>query len=104
MLTRMLREDGFNVELAVDGAAAIDRLARSPLPNVLITDLRIPHADSMTVTRYARSRQADLPVLIITNYPDLVPRGDALDPAPTVLSKPLDYARLTEVLWRINGA
>ncbi len=104
MLARMLREDGFNVEHAIDGAAAIGRLARSPLPDVLITDLRIPHADGMAVARYARSRRADLPVLFITSYPDLVPRGDALDPAPTVLNKPLDYARLAEELQRINCA
>jgi two-component system response regulator MprA len=103
ILARMLREDGFDVELAIDGAAAIGRIARSPLPDVLVTDLRMPHADGMAVVRYARSRRADLPVLIVTGYPNLVPPGDALDPAPTVLSKPLDYARLHEELRRITG-
>ena len=104
ILARMLREDGFDVELAVDGAAAINRLARSPMPDVLVTDLQMPHADGVAVASYARSRRPGLPVLIVTGYPDLVSRdGDALDPAPTVLSKPLDYARLGDELRRLTG-
>jgi two-component system response regulator MprA len=104
LLARMLREDGFNVELAVDGAAAIGRLSRSPMPDVLVTDLRMPHADGSAVASYARSRRPGLPVLVVTGYPELAPQeGDGLDPAPLVLSKPLDYARLSEELRRVTG-
>src|SRR4051812_36598948 len=88
ILVRMLREDGYNVEHAIDGATAIGRLARSPLPDVLVTDLRMPYADGMAVARYARSRRADLPVLVITGYPHLVTKEEELDPALMVLSKP----------------
>src|SRR5262245_11232922 len=59
VLARMLEDDGFDVELANDGAAAIGRLAREPVPDVLVTDLRMPHADGNAVARYARSRCAD---------------------------------------------
>lgn len=103
LLVRMLREDGFCVELAFDGAAAIGRLTRSPIPDVLVTDLKLPYADGVAVVRYARSLRSDLPVLVITGYPELVPRDpDALDPAPTVLSKPLDYDVLHEELQRVT--
>ncbi len=104
LLVRMLREDGFEVELAVDGAAAIARLARSRIPDVLVTDLQIPHADGIAVARYARSLRPDLPVLMVTGYPEMIPRSpDELDPAPTVLSKPLDYASLNQELRRITN-
>src|SRR3954470_20317652 len=104
MLARMLREDGFDVELAADGASAIGRLARSPLPDVLVTDLRMPHADGAAVASYARSRRPGLPVLLVTGYPEFAPRGgDGVGPALTVLSKPLDYARLGEELRRLTG-
>ena len=104
LLARMLREDGFDVDLALDGAAAIGRLARSPMPDVLVTDLRLPYADGVAVASYARSRQPRLPVLVVTGYPNLVAReGDVLDPAPTVLSKPLDYTALGDELRRLTG-
>jgi two-component system response regulator MprA len=103
LLVRMLREDGFEVELAVDGAAAIGRLARSPIPDILVTDVQIPHADGIAVARYARSLRPGLPVLVVTGYPELVPRdADELNPAPTVLSKPLDYALLNDELRRVT--
>jgi two-component system response regulator MprA len=104
ILSRMLREDGFEVELAADGAAAIGRLARTPVPDVLVTDLRMPHADGMAVARYARSHRPDLPIVIVTGYPDMAPLGSgALDPAPTVMTKPVDYARLSDAIQRALG-
>ena len=35
LLARMLRDDGYNVELVLDGAAALARLTRSPLPDAV---------------------------------------------------------------------
>jgi two-component system response regulator MprA len=102
ILARMLREDGFIVELAVDGAAAIGRLSRPLAPDVLVTELQVPHAGGLAIARYARSLQPGLPVVVITGYPELVPQGPGeLSPAPTVLIKPLDYDRLSEVLRRV---
>jgi two-component system response regulator MprA len=104
LLAHMLREDGFDVELAWDGATAIGRLTRLPLPDVLVTDLHMPHVDGVAVTQYARSRQPKIPVFIVTGHPNLAAKLDpGLDPAPVVLTKPLDYARLTEELRRAMG-
>lgn len=98
-LAQMLREDGYDVEVATDGAAAIGRLSRSPLPNILVTDLSLPHADGAAVARYARSLRADMPVLVITGYPQLaVSLQDVLEPAPLVFTKPVVYDELTAAL------
>jgi two-component system response regulator MprA len=103
ILARMLREDGFDVELAVDGAAAIGRLSRAPTPDALVTELQVPHADGLALARYARSLRPGLPVLVVTGYPELVPgRPSELCPAPTVLIKPLDYERLRQVLQGVT--
>jgi len=100
VLVRMLRDDGFQVELATDGAAAIGRLARQPIPDVLVTDLRMPHADGVAVARYARSQRPDLPVFVVTGYPELVAPGTAqtFDPPAVVHTKPLDYGALSKEL------
>ena len=52
------RDDGFDVEVARDGATAIARLACGPLPDTLITELRIPLADGTAVARRCASVSA----------------------------------------------
>lgn len=95
VLVRMLREDGFDAELAPDGAAAIGRLARNPLPDILVTDLRMPHADGGAIAQFAQSRKPHLPVVVITGYPQLATEiQDQLDPPPAVFVKSIDYPAL----------
>lgn len=97
LLARLLGEDGFEVELATDGAAAIARLSRSPLPDALVTDLRMPHADGVAVARYARSRAPQIPIFIVTGYPELLTRLDDLI-ATRIFPKPLAYPELTAAM------
>src|SRR5581483_8635966 len=94
LLARMLRDDGFDVEVAADGAAAIARLSQGRVPDALITDIRMPHADGEAVARYARSRRADLPILVVTSYPQQAGGLEALVPPAMVFTKPLDYGEL----------
>ncbi len=99
LFVRMLREDGFEVELAHDGAAAIGRLTRAPLPDALVTDLAMPHADGLAVAKYAQACRPGLPVFLVTGYPELAARRTgSLDPEPQVFTKPLDYAELSREL------
>jgi two-component system response regulator MprA len=99
LFVRMLREDGFEVELAHDGAAAIGRLGRAPMPDALVTDLSMPHADGLAVAKYAQSCRPGLPVFLVTGYPELAARRTrSLDPEPHVFTKPLDYAELSREL------
>lgn len=96
-LALMLTEDGFHVEVLCDGAAAIARLARAPLPDFLITELGLPVTDGVTVARYALERRPDMRVLVLTRYPNLL-QPEAFASPPLVLSKPLDYLSLLELL------
>lgn len=97
-LAQMLREDGFSVDVACDGAAAVSLLAHAPYPDVLVTDLLMPYADGMSVGKYARSLRPGLPIIFVTGYPQLL--TDNLDPRAVVLVKPIDYADLTDCLRR----
>jgi len=99
LLARLLNEDGFEVEVSSDGARAIARLSREPAPDVLVTDLRMPHADGLSVARYARSLHPSMPVFIVTGYPELVGSIDkVLNPAARVFTKPLAYPELTAAM------
>lgn len=97
-LAGLLGEDGFEVQVVRDGAAAIARLSRAPLPRTLITELSVPLADGAAIARYARSLDPHVRVIVLTRHPHLLAAQGFAPPAPIVLTKPLDYARLLELL------
>ncbi len=95
----MLREDGFAVEIARDGAAAVARLSRSPVPDALVTELTTAHADGVAIGRFARNQRPGLPVLVVTGYPNLFdPNAFSGGPPATLFTKPVDYASLKAAL------
>ena len=97
-LAMLLREDGFDVEVLSDGGSAIARLTSPPQPDVLVTELRLPVTDGVTVARFALERRPDTRIIVLTRYPNLL-APQALQPGRAiVLPKPLDYASLLELL------
>jgi excisionase family DNA binding protein len=67
LLSKTLALADYEVDLAPDGRTALDRM-RLIQYDLLITDLRMPGVDGLTVIREARRLKADLPVIIITGY------------------------------------
>lgn len=97
VLARLLRDDDYEVELVPDLEAAIDSLQRGPMPDIVVTDLRLPFGGDMAVARFARCMRPRLPVVIISGDPEQSRKMyESLVPPPTVLSKPLSYAQLCE--------
>jgi len=95
----MLREDGFAVEIARDGAAAVARLSRSPVPDALVTELTTAHADGLAIGRFARNQRPGIPVLIMTGYPNLFhAEAFAGGPPAKLFIKPVEYAALSSAL------
>lgn len=104
LLARLLRVDGYDAEVAIDGAAALARLTRNPVPEALVTDIHLPHADGLTVGRYARSRRRAIPIFVVTGHPQWVASdADPLSEPLELLTKPLDYADLLRRLGRALG-
>lgn len=102
VLVRMLRDDGFVVELATDGGLAIARLSRDPMPHALVSDLHLPGADGTAVARYARSRSPGIGVFFVTARPELA-RPHSLNPAAVVLKKPVEYQALYHHIAQMAG-
>jgi CheY-like chemotaxis protein len=102
MLAQMLREDGWEAEVACDGAGAKDRLARAPRPAVLVADLHLSRGGGADIVRFAQTQIEAVAVVVVTGYPHLVPRD--LAPQPVVLTKPLVYRELTAALERFAPA
>jgi PAS domain S-box-containing protein len=97
LLSRTLSKDGFRVETAADGAAALRR-ARELRPDVITLDVLMPGMDGWAVLSALKS-DADLaaiPVVMLTVV-DEKPLGFALGVAE-YLTKPIDRGRLAGVL------
>jgi excisionase family DNA binding protein len=67
LLEKTLAMSDYDVDTAPDGRTALERMRLYPY-DLLITDLRMPGMDGLTVIREAKRYKADLPVLVITGY------------------------------------
>ncbi len=66
-LAEALEDDGHSVTQAHDGLAAVSELARRNY-DVLVTDLKMPRMDGMTLLRRVKAEQPELEVVVLTAY------------------------------------
>jgi len=67
LLSKTLAMSDYDVDVAADGRTAIDRM-RLANYDLLITDVRMPGMDGLSVIREARRYKASLPVIVITGF------------------------------------
>ena len=65
-LRRALELQGYEVELAGDGAEALERLAANGQPDAVVLDILMPGIDGLEVCRQIRRRGYGVPVLMLT--------------------------------------
>ena len=105
---RALRLQGYETELAADGAEALDALA-DRAPDALVLDVLMPHVDGLEVCRRLRAAGDRTPVLVLTARDAVPDRVRGLDAgADDYLVKPFALeellARLRALLRRSTGA
>jgi CheY-like chemotaxis protein len=94
----VLEEEGYRVEGAADGRAALDRLLSAPPPDLVLVDLMMPVMDGrqLMTEMKARPSLAEIPVVVMTGAGRRL-----LYAAPVAagyLEKPISSARLLETL------
>ena len=67
LLSKTLALADYDVDVAQDGRAALERLRTSHY-DLLITDLKMPGVDGLAVIREARRYRPELPIIIITGF------------------------------------
>jgi excisionase family DNA binding protein len=98
----LLRAD-YDVETASDGASAVERL-REKTYDLLITDLKMPGMDGLSVIREARRRSADMPIIIITGYSTEASAIEAINLGVSgYLTKPFRLPRIVTIAARAMG-
>ena len=96
-----LRDLGYEVLEATDGAAALDLLQAGTRVDLLVTDVGLPGGlNGRQVADAARERQPDLPVLFITGFAGSVLK-EQLAPGMEVIGKPFALDALTAQVQRL---
>ena len=67
LLSRRLRRAGYSVEEAGDGVEALERVEQA-VPDVVVTDMAMPRLDGLGLLKELRSRDPELPVIVLTGH------------------------------------
>jgi two-component system, OmpR family, response regulator MprA len=95
MLERTLAAEGYDVEAAADGGAALAAVERS-MPDAIVLDVTMPGLDGLAVTRRLRAKGLRVPILLLTARDAVHERVAGLDAgADDYLVKPFDTDELT---------
>jgi two-component system, cell cycle sensor histidine kinase and response regulator CckA len=90
LLSRMLRESGYDVVLAEDGIEALRCLADDDAIDILVADLRMPRMGGRALGERLRPERPSLPILYISGYVEDWTPHLAAGPATGFLQKPFD--------------
>ncbi|ASR38121.1 DNA-binding response regulator [Prauserella marina] len=99
-LRRSLEFNGYRVDVASDGAQALDKVT-TDRPDAMVLDVMMPRLDGLEVARRLRSAGDDLPILVLTARDTVSDRVSGLDAgADDYLPKPF---ALEELLARLRA-
>jgi CheY-like chemotaxis protein len=107
LIAGVLRQDGIDVIEATDGAHMLDLLAAAfvdargeLMPNLIVSDIRMPGPSGIEVLAGLRGSGFQLPFLVITAFGDEETHARAYQlGADAVLDKPVDMDDLLLNVW-----
>lgn len=77
LMKGLLKANGYEVETAKDGAAALE-IVKAGVVDIVVTDLRMQPMDGMELFREVRAASPDIPVILLTAYASVETAIDAL--------------------------
>jgi EAL domain-containing protein (putative c-di-GMP-specific phosphodiesterase class I) len=94
---RMLSQDGYEVEMRLDGEAAVEAVRRG-VYDVVLSDIDMPRLGGLALLERIRAHDLDIPVVLITGAPSLETAMAAIEQgALRYLPKPVDAVRLRAI-------
>jgi DNA-binding NtrC family response regulator len=101
-LSDILTDVGYQVDCAYDGLTALELVRERPY-HVALLDLKMPGMDGLTLYRRIKEQRASMVSLLVTAYASPATTAEALAAgAWKVITKPVDFAKLLELLERIQ--
>ena len=99
----VLESEGYNVEAAMNGCEAMEKISTTDL-DVVLLDVMMPAVDGLTVCRMAKTdpRTRDLPIIIMSASEGMREKSKGL--ADAVLTKPFDIDHLLNTVGTMVAA
>jgi DNA-binding NtrC family response regulator len=89
---------GWEIALAENGEKAL-RIIESRKIDLVLTDLKMPDMDGMTLTKQLRESHPEIPVVVMTGYPSVDSAVEALrSKVADYIVKPFNINRLYKVI------
>ncbi len=102
MLRKALERNGYTVDEAPDGSAAIQKL-RARRYQLVLTDLKMPGASGLDVLRETKQADATIPVILLTAFGSVEEAVAAMkEGAFDFLQKPVDLDPATRLADRFH--
>lgn len=99
-IAEFLREEGYEVVEARDGAEAFEQLLTTAF-DLIVTDIRMPRTDGIRLLQLARILSPNIPVILMTSFVASDAREDVISPdADDFISKPFALDRLLQKIHR----
>jgi len=102
LLRKIFMERGYRVSVAKDGLEAIERI-KTEIPVLVITDLKTPSLSGTDLISSIRKTQNDLPIIVMTAYPNLYPEKKEDKEVKAYFRKPFDIYEMLFSVERILG-
>lgn len=95
LLEDLLKDQGYQVETAANGADAILALDEKEPPCVMLVDLLMPGVVGQELLEFLESEErfSSITVGIVSGSPELAPRGYTLFPKPLSFAPLLEFVR-----------
>ena len=100
LLQMALEEEGYQVELAADGQVAL-KVVREKAFDLVITDMRMPRMEGVTLLRGIRKLDSRIPIIIMTAYGTVPTAVEAMRAgAQDYVLKPFDMEEMKLLVVR----
>lgn len=110
LFAESLLDDGYDVAVAGDGVEALalfeEAEATGQPYDVVVTDIRMPRMDGVTLARRLRGGHPELPMVVVSGYApaeQLVGLAAEKNAPMTILAKPVKLSRLRSAVRSAVG-
>lgn len=104
LVARALTQDGHSVDVASDGADALERLGAESF-DLLLSDIRMPIMDGIALALAAKRDRPQMPIVLMTGYAGERERAQGIETlVEDIVLKPFELAELKASVRKALGA